>query len=376
MTAPGPDAHRTEEIPMARHARNRSTARPGSTPCRDRKAARRGRCAPAQSVPVPTLIGVVTCAADFEALRSNGGTEYQVYADYLRDLELLLAALRGKGGPVRGRCFHPADLADYCGRRGLPATDPESHTAYIADPDGEAEWVDYQGEPLSDYLERLTRSRERGLVQRVLDRLLAETAEAAATGEVPRTSWREAYEQGAAELRQMLAGARPGAYLLVGELHPSGEPGGEPGGESTSSRRAWVEVCAELRLDPGQVLRIDDADLELLCSLLCTGLALGLPGSVLLAGRSGAASGATGRPVAWGWQSEGGGYRRGNAADVLQGLSAPVAVRVALAGAGTSAAGVVAGDGALADRVPTDGRRGGTPALRRPAPGGSAAARR
>ena len=354
---------------MARHARNRSTARPGSTPCRDRKATRRGRCAPAPIVPGPTLIGVVTCAAHFEALRSDGGTEYQAYADYLRDLELLLAALRGKGGPVRGRCFHPADLADYCGRRGLATTDPESHTAYIADPDGEAEWVDYQGEPLPDYLERLAGSRERGLAQRALDRLLAETAEAAVTGDFPEEPLREAYEQGAAELRQMLAGARPGRYLLVGELHPGGEPGEPPAGPR-------VEVCAELRIDPGQVLRIDDADLELLCTLLCTGLALDLPGSVLLAGRSGAAGGATGRPVAWGWQSEGGGYRRGNAADVLQGLSAPVAVRVALAGAGTSAAGVVTGDGSLAERVPADGRGGGTPALRRPAPGGSAAARR
>ena len=358
---------------MARHARNRSTARPGSTPCRDRKAARRGRCAPPQSVPVPTLVGVVTCAADFEALRSDGGTEYQAYADYLRDLELLLAALRGKGGPVRGRCFHPADLAGYCERRSLPAADPENHAAYIADPAGEAEWVDYQGEPLPDFLERLTRARERGLVQRALDRLLAETAEAAATGAFPEEPLREAYEQGAAELRQMLAGARPGRYLLVGELHPGGEPGEQPAGQSVGQS---VEVSAELRLDPGQVLRIDDADLELLCSLLCTGLALGLPGSVLLAGRSGAAGGATGRPVAWGWQSEGGGYRRGNAADVLQGLSAPIAVRVALAGAGTSAGGVVTGDGSLADRVPADGSGGGTPALRRPAPGGSAAARR
>ena len=346
---------------MARHARNRSTARPGSNPCRDRKAARRGRCAPAQRVPVPTLIGVVTCAADFEALRSDGGTEYQAYADYLRDLELLLGALRGKGGQVRGRCFHPADLADYCERHGLPAADPDSHAAYIADPDGEAEWVDHEGEPLPDFLEQLTRARERGLVQRALDRLLAETAEAAATGAFPEEPLREAYQQGAAELRQMLAGARPGRYLLVGELHP---------GEQR------IEVCTELRLDPGQVLRIDDADLELLCTLLCTGLALDLPGSVLLAGRSGAAGGATGRPVAWGWQSEGGGYRRGNAADVLQGLSAPVAVRVALAGVGTSAAGVVTGDGVLAERLPADGRGGGTPALRRPAPGGSAAARR
>ncbi|WP_034091240.1 hypothetical protein [Streptacidiphilus albus] len=346
---------------MARHARNRSTARPGSNPCRDRKAARRGRCAPAQRVPVPTLIGVVTCAADFEALRSDGGTEYQAYADYLRDLELLLGALRGKGGQVRGRCFHPADLADYCERHGLPAADPDSHAAYIADPDGEAEWVDHEGEPLPDFLEQLTRARERGLARRALDRLLAETAEAAATGAFPEEPLREAYQQGAAELRQMLAGARPGRYLLVGELHP---------GEQR------IEVCTELRLDPGQVLRIDDADLELLCTLLCTGLALDLPGSVLLAGRSGAAGGATGRPVAWGWQSEGGGYRRGNAADVLQGLSAPVAVRVALAGAGTSAAGVVTGDGVLAERLPADGRGGGTPALRRPAPGGSAAARR
>jgi hypothetical protein len=297
---------------MARHARTRSTIRPARptrpAPCRTgrprRTWARSRRCAP-RTAPVPTLLGVITCEADFEELRRDGGTEYPAFADYLRDMDALLTALRRAGGAIQGRAFHPGDLVDYCDRWGLSIADPQSHTAYTADPAADAEWVHHDGEPLPEFLARLARARERGSARRRLERMLAETAEAAETGTFPEEPLRAAHAHAARALRRMLVGAAPGDYRIVCALRPAGVPADGP-----------VEARADLRIDAGAVLRIEDGDLELLCSLLCTGFALGLAGSVLLAGEC------PGRgPVARGWDVDGTGVAPRNAADVLLDLS-------------------------------------------------------
>ncbi|QMU76427.1 hypothetical protein GXW83_12435 [Streptacidiphilus sp. PB12-B1b] len=293
---------------MARNARIRSTVRPArSVPCRVH-----GLREPARadlSAPAPTLLGIVTSAADFEALRSAGGTEYPAYRDYLRDMEALLASLVEAGGAVSGRAFHCGDLVDYCTRRGLPVADPQSHNAYIGDPAAEAEWVRHQGEPLPQFLRRLARARERALVHRQLDRLLSETAEAAETGVFPLELLVQAHQHGTETLRRMLAAAGTGRYRIVAALRPPEGP---------------VEVWAELELDRGAVLWIEDADLDVLGALLCTGFALGLPGSVLLLGECPERG-----PVARGWDFDGRGFARRSAADVLQELSPGAAAWVA-----------------------------------------------
>jgi hypothetical protein len=298
---------------MARNARPRSTVRPARlAPWRahglPREPARDRRCA-AQPAPAPTLLGIVTSEADFQALRRAGGTEYPEYADYLRDMRALLESLVATGGTVSGRAFHAGDLTGYCERRGLPVGDPQSHNAYIGDPDAEAEWVLHQGEPLPEFLRRLARARERALVHRQLDRLLGETAEAAETGVFPLDLLVQAHRHGAETLRRMLASAGTGRYRLVAALRPPEGP---------------VEAWAELDLDQGAVLRIEDADLDLLGALLCTGFALGLPGSVLLVGEC-----PTRGPVARGWDFDGRGHGRRGAADVLLDLSPTAAAWIA-----------------------------------------------
>lgn len=298
---------------MARHARTRTTVRPARpascSPQGLLRASARGRRRAPAAAPEPTLLGIVTCQADFQALRRAGGTEYPAYSDYLRDMEALLAALGQVGGAVSGRAFHPGDLLAYCAERGLQVTDPQSHTAYIADPGAEGEWVRYQGEPLPDFLLRLARARERDLLHRRLERLLAETAEAAVTGAFPDRLRREAYRHGTETLRRMLAGAGTGRFRIVAALNPPEGP---------------VEVWAELELDQGAVLWIEDADLHLLCSLLCTGFALDLPGRVLLLGEC-----VQRGPVAHGWDFDGRGHARCGAADALLDLSEAAARWVA-----------------------------------------------
>lgn len=304
---------------MSRHARTRSTVRSArhvacGTADSRRSRARNPRCAP-QDAPALTLLGIITCEADFEALRRDGGTEYPVFADYLRDMERLLGSLCEAGGVVRGRAFHPADLVEYCELRGLSLADPQSHTAYIADPDADGEWVRHRGEPLPEFLRRLARARERGVVQRRLERMLAETAEAAATGCFPEELLHPAYQRGAGALRGMLAAAGPGSFRIVCGLRPAEGP---------------VEAWAELRLEPGAVLRIEDGDLDLLCSLLCTGYALGPVGNVLLSGQC-----AERGQLAWGWDFDGSGFTPRNAADVLLDLSAGAAEWIAAGPSGT-----------------------------------------
>jgi hypothetical protein len=306
----------------ARHARStRPAARTAvQAPCRDavgRRPVRSGRCVP-PATPAPTLIGIITCRADFEELRGDGGTEYASFEDYLCDLRDLLDDLGAGSGEIRGRAFHPGDLAAYCERWGLSPDEPSSHTAYTADPTADVEWVRYEGESLAEFLSRLVDARERGLLHRRLERLLNETAEAALTGSFPDEPLRYAYEQGASALRRMLVGAGPGRFRLVCTVRPPEGP---------------VEACADLLLDAesgaaeqGSVLRIEEADLDLLCSVLCTAHALGLRGSVLLSGvceQRGA--------VAWGWEFDGTAFAPRGAADVLLDLSGQVAAWVGVA---------------------------------------------
>ena len=324
----------------ARHVRStRPTARtaapascPGAVRRTDEHRAR--RCVP-PATPAPTLLGVIASSEDFEALRRDGGTEYASYTLYLRDMRELIDGIRMSGGPVRGRAFHPADLAAYCEEHGLDPADPQSHTAYIADPSADVEWVRYEDEPLDEFLGRLVRARQRGLVHRRLERMLAETAEAAATGVFPEEPLREAYERAAAALRQVLLGAGPGRFRLVCALQPPEGP-----------VEAWADLLlegvpgsgADGGADGGTVLRIEDADLDLLCSLLCTGYALGLPGGVLLSGM-----GEKRGSVAWGWgfdggRAEGSGFAPRNASDVLLDLTVPAVSWIAVCLPGAAAA--------------------------------------
>ncbi|RAG84262.1 hypothetical protein DN069_17900 [Streptacidiphilus pinicola] len=278
---------------MAKHARTRSprpavchSAARVITP-RDR---RRCTTTTASGRRKPTMVGVVTNRADFERLVADGCTPYATYADYLRDVDALLAGLRRDGVEVRGRAFSPADFEDYCAEQGLSPTEGDSHLVYTADPEAEDEWVRWQGEPLPEFLLQLDRAHERGLVRRRLDRMLAQTAEAALTGHFPEQLLRIAYARGAEALRGFLLGAGAGSFTAVCSIFEPELP---------------VVAWADLRLEEGGVLRIDDEDLDLLCEVLCVGHALNLPGVLTLSGISPERG-----EVGWEWTFDGDSFQR------------------------------------------------------------------
>ncbi|MEZ0068690.1 hypothetical protein ABIA32_004724 [Streptacidiphilus sp. MAP12-20] len=271
---------------MAKHARPRSPRPVSCLPARV-VTPRTGRCT--QRPKVPTMLGVVTNRSDFERLRRDGATSYAAYGDYLADVESLLAGLGRDGVEVCGRAFSPEDFDAYCEREGISPDDGDSHLAYTADPAAEEEWVRWDGEPVPEFLLRVERAHERGRVRRQLDRMLCETAEAALTGVFPEPLLRVAYARGAEALRDFLLTADEGAFTAVCGLFDPEEP---------------VTAWADLRLEAGGVLRIEEEDLDLLCEVLCVGHALNLPGVVTLSGvceRRG--------EVGWEWAFDGEGYR-------------------------------------------------------------------
>ncbi|SEM46895.1 hypothetical protein [Streptacidiphilus jiangxiensis] len=275
----------------AKHARPRS-ARPAVCQSTVRVVTPRDRRCAARAAERrrPTMVGVVTNRADFERLQADGSTTYRGYGDYLRDVEALLDGLGRDGVEVRGRAFSPADFDDFCEREGISRADGDSHFAYTADPTAEEEWVRWEGEPLAEFLLRVDRAHERGLVRRQLDRMLAETAEAAVSGEFPEPLLRIAYARGAEALRGFLLGAGEGTFTVVCSLFDADLP-----------LVAW----ADLRLEPGGVMRVDDEDLDLLCEVLCVGHALNRPGMLSLGGVC-----AVRGEVGWEWTFDGESFRR------------------------------------------------------------------
>ncbi|MFD0327981.1 hypothetical protein ACFQZC_06380 [Streptacidiphilus monticola] len=175
----------------------------------------------------------------------------------------------------------------------------------------DASWVQWEGEPLRELLYRAREARERDAVHGILEQLLEETVEAAENGGFPVELLRPAYEDGARELRRVLVGAGPGSYRVLAVLCPPEGP---------------VEAWADLTMDADGVLVVEEECLDLLCSLLCTGHALGLPGGLLLAGeRTGAGE------VRWGWSFDGSRLTPRHASDVALDLTARGAALLAAA---------------------------------------------
>lgn len=119
---------------------------------------------------------------------------------------------------------------------------------------------------------------------------------------------REAYQRGAEVFRRMLVGAGAGVYELRLAVDA-------PGGRLTAAARV-------LQWEDG-VVRINDEDLELLCAVLCAGLARELPGLAVLHGAQGsAASCGEYRQTAWAWVSGGQDWAPAEGAVRLDGVAA------------------------------------------------------
>ncbi|WP_371501469.1 hypothetical protein OG871_31715 [Kitasatospora sp. NBC_00374] len=239
------------------------------------------------------VTGILTSPEDFELARPWGLTEAADHAGYLVDTAALLTEARRVFGTVQARMFHPGDFADFCLLHGLDPAEQTARDRYLVNPPLQTQLLPYQGEDLvGDFLPRLVRAREGGLTLRHAD-LLLDGGLCAAQEQLP-PQIRQAYEQGSEIFRRMLVGAGAGTF----QFHCVVDA---PGGRLQADARI-------LRWEDG-VVRINDEDLDLVCAVLCAGLARELPGAALLHGSQGSA-GSCGeyRQVAWAWQSTGFGY--------------------------------------------------------------------
>ncbi|WP_031072504.1 hypothetical protein [Streptomyces sp. NRRL WC-3742] len=245
------------------------------------------------------VIGVLTSAADFERARDWGVSDAADFDRYLAETAELLGDALERFDTVRARMFHPQDFAEFCLLHGLDPAEPSARDRYLVNPPLRTQLLPYQGEELSgDFLPRLVRARENGLTLCHAD-LLLDGALYGGGGEVDEdcvdeehARWvRAAYQRGGEVFRRMLVGAGAGVYELRLRVDA-------PGGRLTASARV-------LQWEDG-VVRINDEDMELVCAVLCAGLALELPGVAVLHGSQGSAA-TCGEylPAAWAWSSGG-----------------------------------------------------------------------
>ncbi len=237
------------------------------------------------------ITGILTSREDFERARPWGLADAADYDAYLVDTAALLAEAHRTFEVVRARMFHPADFEDFCLLHRLDPAEPAARDRYLVNPPLQAQLLPYQGEELAgDFVPRLVRARESGLTLRHIELLLDEVPGEPDGAEQPGPV-REAYQRGAEVFRRMLVGAGFGVYEFRCAVDA-------PGGSLEAAARV-------LHWEDG-VVRINDEDLDLVCAVLCAGLARELPGAALLYGSQGSAADCGEyREAAWAWQSGG-----------------------------------------------------------------------
>ncbi|MFE5585586.1 hypothetical protein [Kitasatospora sp. NPDC056531] len=240
------------------------------------------------------VIGVLTNAADFQWARARGVCDAPDFDRYLADTAELLADALERFETVRARMFHPQDFEEFCLLHRLDPAEPAARDRYLVNPPLQTQLLAYRGEELAgDFVPRLVRARENGLTLCHVDLLLdGGLYGGAGEADEEQARWvRAAYQRGGEVFRRMLVGAGAGVYELRLRVDA-------PDGKLTAAARV-------LQWEDG-VVRINDEDLELVCAVLCAGLALELPGVAVLHGSQGsAASCGEYLPAAWAWSSGG-----------------------------------------------------------------------
>ncbi|WP_371482986.1 hypothetical protein [Kitasatospora sp. NBC_00315] len=280
--------------PAGLDRRVRAQARPGARPSPGQAPAgdpaRPGRVC---------ITGILTSREDFERARRWNLSDAGDYDSYLLDTALLLAEAHRGFDVVRARMFHPGDFEEFCLLHRLDPAEPAARDRYLVNPPLRAQLLPYQGEELTgDFIPRLVRARDNGLtlchIDLLLDGALRPDGPPAEDGDDRAGSVRavrDAHRRAGEIFRRMLVTAGPGVFEFRCAVDA-------PGGR--------LEAAARILHWEDGVVRINDEDLDLVCAVLCAGLARELPGSALLTGSRGpAAQGGECAEAAWAWRSGG-----------------------------------------------------------------------
>lgn len=228
--------------------------RTGTTQAHLRRALRRE---------VPSTVGLLADEHDFTAMRRYRSFVFDDHTTYLRQIEALLRSLATQGGHTTVTLFDPEEYAAYCAETAIDPDDPTSRSRFTAHLAVTGAQVTYTGQPLSTLLPELIDTAVRHATWEYATTVLATAGDCATCGE---DIGKAAFQRAARLLNRLLDAAGPGTHHLV-----------------CSVPAADDQLLAVLHAQgTPRAAAVDDTAAAEFTAVLAAGIALGVPGGLVL----------------------------------------------------------------------------------------------
>ncbi|MCX5202665.1 hypothetical protein OG897_14545 [Streptomyces sp. NBC_00237] len=213
---------------------------------------------------VPSTVGLLTDAEDFEAMRAYRTFTFDDHKAYLRQVDHLLKTLSAEGIHTTVTLFDPEEFADFCTTTRLDPDRPETRARFTAHAAARGVCVPYTGEPLDRLIPVLVDEALRQATWDCATLLLADLGNCADCGE---DIGREAFERSSHLLVALLKGAGRGTHHLVCSV-------------PAESEQLLSVLHAEA--GPDGIPELSDDEGAEFVTVLAAGIALESPGGVVL----------------------------------------------------------------------------------------------
>ncbi|MEU9480018.1 hypothetical protein [Streptomyces sp. NPDC048191] len=209
-------------------------------------------------------IGLLTDEHDFRAMRRYRSFTFDDHATYLRQIEAVLRARAAQGTHTTLALFDPEDYATYCAQADLDPEAPASRSRFTAELAATGPTIPYDGRPLATLVPALVDEAVRQATWEYATTLLSRLGPCPTCGE---DIGRAAFTRASDLLVRILDTAPPGERHLVCSV--SGPPD------------TLVAVLHGDQDGDGGI-RLDEAEVLELTSVLALGLATRSPGGLVL----------------------------------------------------------------------------------------------
>ncbi|MEU9443025.1 hypothetical protein AB0D42_19290 [Streptomyces sp. NPDC048304] len=209
-------------------------------------------------------IGLLTDEHDFRAMRRYRSFTFDDHQSYLRQVEAVLRARAAQGTHTTLALFDPEDYAAYCAQAGLDPEAPASRSRFTAELAATGPTIPYDGRPLATLVPALVDEAVRQATWEYATTLLSRLGPCPTCGE---DIGKAAFSRASELLIRILDTAPPGDRHLVCSV--SGPPD------------TLVAVLhGDQDADDG--IRLDEAEVLEVTSVLALGLATRSPGGLVL----------------------------------------------------------------------------------------------
>lgn len=242
-----------------------------------RRAAARGRRALRREV--AGTVALLTGRDDFAAMRRYTTFPFDDHTRYLQGMRRLLNALAAEHLHVGVTRFDPAAYAGYCAAAGLEPDSPASRARYTADVAAPRLTVRYRGQPVEHLATELALQ-----AAHQADWERAEDLLAAAAAQSPSGPAGTAFERASQAVLALVESAGLGRHHVVASVPVDGTA---------------LTGLLHLETDTDGIVRLAEADVLALCTILAAGIATGSPGGVVLRTSAPPGSGTPDRIRGW-----------------------------------------------------------------------------